>query len=97
MICPLGDGWLYAYDCRNGKIIWRFDSNNKETTYPTTRNELIATPVVVDNLLYIANGQDPEHGEGLGHLWCIDITKTGDVSKDLPAEEIAPALKPGEN
>jgi len=89
VICPLGDGWLYAYDCRNGKIIWKFDSNNKETTYPTTRNELIATPVVVGNLLYIANGQDPEHGEGPGHLWCIDITKTGDVSLELPAEEVA--------
>ena len=35
VICPLGDGWLYAYDCRNGKIIWKFDSNNKETTYPS--------------------------------------------------------------
>jgi outer membrane protein assembly factor BamB len=97
VICPLGDGWLYAYDCRNGKIVWRFDSNNKETTYPTTRNELIATPVVVGNLLYIANGQDPEHGEGPGHLWCIDITKTGDVSLQLPAEaEAAPAPQAGE-
>src|SRR5258706_8394231 len=97
VICPLGDGWLYAYDCRNGKIIWKFDSNNKETTYPTTRNELIAAPMVVENLLYIANGQDPEHGEGSGHLWCIDINKTGDVSKDLAAEEIEPAVKPGAN
>jgi outer membrane protein assembly factor BamB len=96
VICPLGDGWLYAYDCRNGKIIWRFDSNNKETTYPTTRNELIATPVVVGNLLYIANGQDPEHGEGLGHLWCIDITKSGDVSRELAGEEVAPAKQGAE-
>jgi len=95
VICPLGDGWLYAYDCRNGKIVWKFDSNNKETTYPTTRNELISTPVVVGNLLYLPNGQDPEHGEGPGHLWCIDITKTGDVSLELPGDE-APAPKPGE-
>jgi outer membrane protein assembly factor BamB len=93
----LGDGWLYAYDCRSGKIIWKFDSNNKETTYPTTRNELIATPVVVDNRLYIANGQDPEHGEGPGHLWCVDVTKTGDVSAQLPAEaDTAPAPQAGE-
>jgi outer membrane protein assembly factor BamB len=96
VICPLGDGWIYAYDCETGKIVWRFDSNNKDTTYPTTRNELIATPVVVGNLMYIANGQDPEHGEGRGHLWCIDITKTGDVSLELPGDVIAPAPKPGE-
>lgn len=95
VICPLGDGWIYAYDCRNGKIAWKFDSNNKETTYPTTRNELIATPVIVGNLLYIANGQDPEHGEGPGHLWCIDINKTGDVSKELPGEEAPVAPKKG--
>jgi hypothetical protein len=49
-----------------GDIIWKFDSNNKNTIYPRTRNELIATPVIVDNKLYIANGQDPEHGEGPG-------------------------------
>jgi outer membrane protein assembly factor BamB len=26
-------------------------------------------------------GQDPEHGEGPGHLFCIDATKTGDVTE----------------
>ena len=96
VICPLGDGWLYAYDAVTGKIVWKFDSNNKDTTYPSTRNELLATPVVYGNLLYIANGQDPEHGEGSGHLWCIDVTKTGDVSAELPGEEVAP-VKPGQD
>jgi outer membrane protein assembly factor BamB len=33
--------------------------------------------------VYIAVGQDPEHGEGVGHLWCIDPTKNGDVSPEL--------------
>ncbi len=88
VICPLGDGWIYSYDAKTGEIIWKFDSNNKDTIYPTTRNELIATPVVVGNYCYIANGQDPEHGEGPGHLWCIDITKTGDVSMELPADPV---------
>lgn len=46
----------------------------------STRNHLIATPVVYDGLVYIAVGEDPEHGEGIGHLWCIDPTKRGDVS-----------------
>ncbi len=91
VIAPLGDGWIYGYDALTGKIIWKFDSNRKETIYPTTRNELIATPVVVDNKMYIANGQDPEHGEGVGHLWCVDITKTGDISAELPGEEVQEA------
>ena len=95
VIAPLGDGWIYAFDAKTGKKVWWFDSNDKHTVYPTTRNELIATPVVVNNKLYIANGQDPEHGEGPGHLWCIDITKEGDVSKEIAADD-APKPKPGE-
>ena len=85
LIAPLGDGWVYSFDAKTGEIVWKFDSNNKNTIYPTTRNELISTPVVVGDRMYIANGQDPEHGEGVGHLWCIDITKKGDISKELDA------------
>jgi outer membrane protein assembly factor BamB len=83
VIAPLGDGWVYAFDAEDGRIVWRFDCNPKNTVYPTTRNELIATPVIWENRMYIATGQDPEHGEGPGHLWCVDITKTGDVSMEL--------------
>ena len=25
-------------------------------------------------------GQDPEHGEGIGHLWAVDGTKSGDIT-----------------
>ena len=46
--------------------------------------------------MYIANGQDPEHGEGYGHLWCVDITKTGDVSAELDSNPNAPAPTPGQ-
>lgn len=83
IIAPLGDGWIYAFDYETGKKVWYFDSNAKNTVYPTTRNELIATPVVHDGKVYIANGQDVEHGEGPGHLWCVDITGQGDVSREL--------------
>jgi outer membrane protein assembly factor BamB len=38
--------------------------------------------VIFDNKVYVANGQDPEHGEGVGHLYCIDGTKRGDITKD---------------
>jgi outer membrane protein assembly factor BamB len=85
-----GDGWLYSFDPagENGKakLLWKFDCNPKDSLYTlnrATRNHLIATPVVYDGLVYIAVGEDPEHGEGGGHLWCIDPTKLGDVSPTI--------------
>ncbi len=86
-----GDGWLYAFDARgeNGrsKKLWEFDCNPKESKYTlggrADRNHIIGTPVVHEGLVYVAVGEDPEHGEGVGHLWCIDPTKRGDVSSEL--------------
>ncbi|HEV8317651.1 MAG TPA: PQQ-binding-like beta-propeller repeat protein [Vicinamibacterales bacterium] len=76
-----GDGWIRGYDAQTGKKLWEFDSNPKESVWPKTRNEIISTPVIVDNVIYIANGQDPEHGEGVGHMYAIDGTKRGDITK----------------
>jgi outer membrane protein assembly factor BamB len=76
-----GDGWVRGYDAMTGKKLWEFDSNPKNSVWPKTRNELISTPVIYDNKVYIANGQDPEHGEGVGHLYCIDPTKRGDITQ----------------
>lgn len=76
-----GDGWIRGYDAMTGKKLWEFDSNPKDSVWPKTRNELISTPVIYDNKVYVANGQDPEHGEGVGHLYCIDGTKRGDITK----------------
>jgi len=76
-----GDGWIRGYEATSGKKLWEFDTNPKDSVWPKTRNELISTPVVYDGLVYIANGQDPEHGEGVGHLYAIDPTKRGDITK----------------
>jgi outer membrane protein assembly factor BamB len=79
-----GDGFLYAFEPKTGKHIWKFDCNPKGTEYKQgrgDRNETIATPVFYDNKIFIDVGQDPEHGEGVGHLWAIDATKTGDVTE----------------
>jgi len=87
-----GDGWLYSFDPNgdaggNAKLLWKFDANPKTSFYTVsgraTRNHIIGTPVIHDGLVYIAVGEDPEHGEGIGHLWCIDPTKRGDVSPEL--------------
>jgi outer membrane protein assembly factor BamB len=86
-----GDGWAYSFDPQgdgNGKpkLLWKFDANPKESFYSlnrATRNHIIATPVIHEGLVYVGVGEDPEHGEGVGHLWCIDPTKRGDVSPEL--------------
>ena len=77
-----GDGCIRGYEAMTGKLLWSFDTNPKDSVWPKTRNELIATPIISDNKVYIANGQDPEHGEGVGHAYCIDATKRGDITKD---------------
>jgi outer membrane protein assembly factor BamB len=76
-----GDGWVRGYEAKTGKKLWEFDTNPKETVWPKTRNELIATPVIYKDRVYIGNGQDPEHGEGPGHLYCIDATKRGNITE----------------
>jgi outer membrane protein assembly factor BamB len=94
-----GDGWLYAFDPKGeegkSKLLWKFDCNPKDSVYllggRATRNHLIATPVVYDGLVYIAVGEDPEHGEGVGHLWCIDPTKRGDVSPTIVVNSADPS------
>jgi outer membrane protein assembly factor BamB len=81
VVSPQGDGWIRGYEADTGKKLWEFDSNPKDSVWPKTRNELISTPIIVEGVVYIANGQDPEHGEGIGHLYAIDGTKRGDITK----------------
>ncbi len=76
-----GDGWVRGYEALTGKKLWEFDANPKESVWPKTRNELISTAVIYEEKVYIANGQDPEHGEGVGHMYCLDATKRGDITK----------------
>jgi outer membrane protein assembly factor BamB len=76
-----GDGWVRGYEALTGKKLWEFDMNPKDSVWPKTRNEVISTPVYHEGVVYIANGQDPEHGEGVGHLYAIDPTKTGDITE----------------
>ncbi|MBY0589008.1 PQQ-binding-like beta-propeller repeat protein [bacterium] len=85
-----GDGWLYSFKAEatpKAELLWKFDCNPKDSLYvlgsKADRNHLIGTPVVYDGKVFLAVGEDPEHGEGVGHLWCIDPTKRGDVSTQL--------------
>lgn len=89
-----GNGICYAFDpkpVKEGdsaylKKVWWFDCNppeRKKYHYPDAEgpSEINATPVFWKNRVYTAVGQDPEHGEGVGILTCIDATKTGDVTQ----------------
>jgi len=76
-----GDGWVRGFAVETGKKLWEFDTNPKDSEWPKDRNELISTPVVFEDRVYIANGQDPEHGEGVGHMYAIDATKRGDITE----------------
>jgi len=72
------------------KRVWWYDCNppgrkvkdGKPIKYPAPEgpSEINATPVLWKNRIYVAVGQDPEHGEGVGILHCIDAAKTGDLT-----------------
>ncbi len=104
VIFPAGDGWLYALNPENGKLIWKFDGNPKDAIYELggkgTKSDFINAPVVYKNRIFIGTGQDPEHFEGVGHFWCIDPAgKTGDISPELvtDASVFPPKTKPNPN
>jgi outer membrane protein assembly factor BamB len=96
IIFGAGDGFVYGFDpappesgdeIRPLEEIWRYDCNPPEyrnVKYPDANgpSEVIATPVFWKNRVYVAIGQDPEHGDGVGILHCIDATKTGDVTEE---------------
>ncbi len=46
----------------------------KYATYPGP-SEIISSPVIANGKVYAAIGQDPEHGEGVGAVTCIDPSK----------------------
>ena len=81
VVMAQGDGWVRGFEALKGEKLWEFDLNPKDSVWPKTRNEVISTPVVVDNVVYLANGQDPEHGEGVAHAYAIDATKRGDITQ----------------
>ena len=102
-IFPGGDGYLYSFKAdrgRDGKpeLLWKFDCNPKTSVWKLggegTRNNIISAPVIHDGLVYIGVGQNPEHGEGNGHLWCIDGSKRGDISPELAVKKDGDVLKP---
>ena len=84
VIFPGGNGVIYSLDAATGEVIWEFDCNPKDSEWILggrgTRNNILSTPVIYNDRVYIGVGQDPEHGEAPGHFWVIDATGAGDVT-----------------
>ena len=80
-----GDGWCYSFEPETGKLLWKYDLNPKDSVYKLggrgTKSYIIGTPVLYDDKVFLAVGQDPEHGEGIGHMHAIDATKRGDITE----------------
>ncbi|MFW6198374.1 MAG: PQQ-binding-like beta-propeller repeat protein [Acidobacteriota bacterium] len=76
-----GDGWVRGYVAETGEKLWEFDTNPEDSEWPRTRNNVISTPVIYEDKVFIGNGQDPEHGEGVGHFYAIDGTQRGDITE----------------
>jgi len=96
-----GDGWLYGLEAKTGELIWKFDLNPKKVTpYKVggggEQSFVVATPVVYENRCYVATGQEPDDGNGVGHLWCIDITKKP-ANKDKDLSPVSTTVKVGDD
>jgi len=72
----------------------------KYATYPGA-SEIISSPVIYKGKVYVAIGQDPEHGEGVGALTCIDPSKGNGADavvwqfKDLGRSLSSPSIVDG--
>ncbi|MCA9068323.1 MAG: PQQ-binding-like beta-propeller repeat protein, partial [Planctomycetaceae bacterium] len=95
VLFPGGDGWLYSFAPQgdgkgHSKLLWKFDGNPKEANWILggrgRRNPYITMPVIYDQKVYFGMGQDVEHGEGPGDLWCID------PAKKLDGSDVSPTL-----
>jgi hypothetical protein len=83
---------VWSFDCNPRE--YRRDDRGREIPYPSGDNrrgkkppqvkapsEIIATPVFFRNRVYVATGQDPDHGTTQpAFLHCIDATGAGDIT-----------------
>jgi len=73
------------------KTLWKFTCDTTARNYPggasaypkqlDSPTVIVSMPVFYKNRVYVAAGGDPWHGKRLGGLYCIDATKTGNITK----------------
>ena len=61
---------------------YKKDNDGKKIKYPAAEGQMKSTPpqYITTTECMSRVGQDPEHGEGVGHLVCLDPTKKGDIT-----------------
>lgn len=71
----------WRFDCNPPG--YRQDENGEPLRYATAfgPSECIGTAVVDNDKVYVTIGQDPEHGDGIGALSCINPAKRGDITQ----------------
>ena len=88
----------WKVDCN--ELSYRKDKEGKKIPYatPPGPSELIGTPILYENKVYCAIGQDPEHGDGVGRLTCIDalsgkvLWKYTDVGRTISTASVHEGL-----
>ena len=84
VVFPAGDGWLYAFEPVTGRGLWRFDGNSAlaagELDRVDSRHVFVATPVLLEDTVYIAAGRDPEASLRAGVIWAVHAGGSGDVT-----------------
>ncbi|WP_020475990.1 outer membrane protein assembly factor BamB family protein [Zavarzinella formosa] len=91
VIAPQGDGWVRSFDAATGKLLWKFDTNPHDVpdepgglARNRERHELPSTAVFHDGRLYIGNGSVYDSPDPTSAwLYCIDPSKTGDISPEF--------------
>jgi outer membrane protein assembly factor BamB len=84
VIFAAGDGWVYGLQPKTGELIWKFQASlhADKRQVGITPAYFLGTPVVLGDRLFVGLGVAPDLGtppKG-GHFFCLDITKSGDVS-----------------
>lgn len=72
LVCGGGDGAVYAFQPRTGKIIWR---------YQLSRRGINTSPIAVDGVVYIGQSEENIDDNTMGTIVAIDGTKTGEITQ----------------
>lgn len=92
---------LFRYDANPPEYREKDGVPLKYATYDGP-SEVIGTTVVHGNRAFVAIGQDPEHGDGIGMLSCLDLSARGDqtgkavwVNKSIGRTISTPSISDG--
>src|SRR5206468_3170653 len=86
VLFPGGDGWLYGFEARTGRLVWKVDCNLPSATRwgpgrPGTRTAFMAAPVVRDGVAYLGTAVDLEIADMPRPLYAVEVTHRGDATR----------------